>query len=119
MARCVAVVGLPYPDITDPVLKEKMSLLDSTSAISGRDYYQNLCMRAVNQSVGRAIRHANDFAAIVLLDQRYNTNVEIKEGLPQWLTNGSPPKSRGNFRQHVSDMARFFDNKQLAPDDTV
>ncbi|KAK1733013.1 ATP-dependent DNA helicase, DDX11/CHL1 family [Skeletonema marinoi] len=57
MARCVLVAGLPFPDITDPVLKEKMESLDREfrqrgTGINGQDYYQNLCMRTVNQSVG-------------------------------------------------------------------
>ncbi|EED93598.1 DNA helicase, partial [Thalassiosira pseudonana CCMP1335] len=90
MARCVLVVGLPYPDITDPVLKEKMQCLDreyrkSGTGITGQSYYQNLCMRTVNQSVGRAIRHANDYAAIVLADYRYASEPRIWKGLPQWL----------------------------------
>jgi chromosome transmission fidelity protein 1 len=53
MARCVIIVGLPYPDMTDPVLKEKMAALDRSSSvgITGKAYYRNLCMRAVNQSV--------------------------------------------------------------------
>lgn len=47
MARGVVVVGLPYPDITDPVLKEKMQSIDESTDISltGQSYYQNLCMR--------------------------------------------------------------------------
>ena len=35
-------------------------------------HYENLCMKAVNQSVGRAIRHRGDYAAILLLDHRYH-----------------------------------------------
>jgi chromosome transmission fidelity protein 1 len=91
MARCVVVVGLPYPDCTDPELKEKMASMDSShnKAISGQAYYQNLCMRAVNQSVGRAIRHANDYASILLVDLRYRTDQRVWSGLPRWLTNGS------------------------------
>ena len=33
-------------------------------------HYDNLCMKAVNQSVGRAIRHKEDYAAIIFLDHR-------------------------------------------------
>jgi chromosome transmission fidelity protein 1 len=91
MARCVVVIGLPYPDISDPELKEKMSALDGSTekTISGQAYYQNLCMRAVNQSVGRAIRHSKDYAAIILIDQRYTTDSRIWSGLPNWIKKGS------------------------------
>ena len=34
-------------------------------------HYENLCMKAVNQSVGRAIRHKEDYAAILFLDHRF------------------------------------------------
>ena len=91
LARCVVVVGLPYPDITDPELKEKMTAMDQTStkSITGQDYYHNLCMRAVNQSVGRAIRHANDYATILLLDRRYQNDYHVWQGLPGWLKKGT------------------------------
>ena len=34
--------------------------------------YDAVCMRAVNQSIGRSVRHAQDFAAIVLIDNRFS-----------------------------------------------
>jgi chromosome transmission fidelity protein 1 len=118
MARCVVVVGLPYPDITDPELKEKMTTMDQATekSISGQAYYQNLCMRAVNQSVGRAIRHANDYAAIVLVDQRYQSDSRIWSGLPNWLKKGAAQ----NWRQQVpfdtrqQELKAFFDRRQCS-----
>jgi chromosome transmission fidelity protein 1 len=113
MARCVMVVGLPYPDITDPELKEKMSTMDAAAArnklsISGQSYYQNLCMRAVNQSVGRAIRHAHDYAAIVLADGRYSTDPKIASGLPIWLRRGHVAKEDKSFGGVVKRLRAFF-----------
>lgn len=54
LGRCVIVVGMPYPNQTSPELMEKMKYLDGTlkKAGAGSDYYENLCMKAVNQCIG-------------------------------------------------------------------
>jgi chromosome transmission fidelity protein 1 len=36
----------------------------------GRAYYANLCAKAVNQCLGRVIRHRGDWAAVLLADAR-------------------------------------------------
>ena len=41
-------------------------------------------MKAVNQSIGRSIRHARDYATIVLVDQRY-ARASVREKLPEWI----------------------------------
>ncbi|GFH57737.1 hypothetical protein CTEN210_14213 [Chaetoceros tenuissimus] len=115
MARGVLIVGLPYPDITDPELKEKMSLLDRSSrenaGINGREYYQNLCMRAVNQSIGRAIRHANDYSAIMLIDERYSSDVSVWNGLPEWLRSKSK-RTFESFLKNRSQLQDFYITKE-------
>ena len=117
MARGVVVVGLPYPDITDPELQEKMSTMTKhgVGGLSGQAYYQNLCMRAVNQSVGRAIRHANDYAAIFLCDYRYSAQHNIWAGLPKWLRNaaGGSPSQQGQqpYPSLERDLKSFFHEK--------
>lgn len=121
LARCVVVVGLPYPNRNDPVLQQKMDFLDSlkppksnptpkptnqTARSPGEAYYQQLCMRAVNQSIGRTIRHKDDFGAIVLLDERYSTRAEIRPLLPKWIRNRLLEPQR--FGQAVGSTAKFF-----------
>ncbi|KAM5385111.1 hypothetical protein ACJA88_002958 [Fusarium oxysporum] len=105
LGRCVIVIGLPYPNIASPDWKAKIEYIETTTqnnltaqgvakeeAISkgkqtARDFYENACMRAVNQSIGRAIRHRGDYAAIVLVDRRYGTE-RIRGKLPGWIRGG-------------------------------
>ncbi|XP_069437644.1 ATP-dependent DNA helicase DDX11 isoform X3 [Ovis canadensis] len=90
LGRCVVMVGMPYPNIMSPELQEKMAYLDQmlprapSQARPGKALVENLCMKAVNQSIGRAIRHQKDFASIVLLDQRY-ASPAIQAKLPAWI----------------------------------
>ncbi|NXA38787.1 DDX11 helicase, partial [Eudromia elegans] len=89
LGRCVIMVGMPYPNVKAPELQEKMTWLDKTmpraaGQAPSRVLIENLCMKAVNQSIGRAIRHQQDFASILLLDHRY-ARPAIFNKLPQWI----------------------------------
>ncbi|CDJ43340.1 helicase, putative [Eimeria tenella] len=42
------------------------------------------CMITVNQTIGRAIRHSRDYAAVLLVDRRYALP-RIQELLPRWV----------------------------------
>ncbi|KAK6320135.1 hypothetical protein J4Q44_G00092420 [Coregonus suidteri] len=70
-SRYIVMVGLPYPNIKSPELQEKIAYLDKNLPHSGgrspgQAVIENLYMKAVNQSIGRAIRHRGDYACIVL-----------------------------------------------------
>lgn len=85
LGRCVIVVGLPFPNKTDLELNERMKYLNEhLHSSAGREYYENLCMKAVNQCIGRAVRHINDYASVVLLDSRFSTQ-HIRCKLPAWI----------------------------------
>ena len=80
MCRAVIFVGVPYPNIKDPNVTQKMSYLNDLNrrtihsefqSIRGQQWYELQTMRAVNQAIGRVIRHAKDFGTIYLLDERY------------------------------------------------
>ena len=118
LGRGVVVVGLPYPNIQSAQWKAKLEYIEQATRFKGgseadgraasRDFYENACMRAVNQSVGRAIRHKNDYATIVMLDRRYNTP-RIKSKLSAWIQRGLG-KSSGekDFAQLIRSIEFFF-----------
>jgi len=93
LGRGVAVVGLPFPNPHSAEWKAKIKHITDKAAAAeaqqagkaaARDYYENVCMRAVNQAIGRAIRHRGDYAAIMLLDRRY-AGENIRAKLPGWI----------------------------------
>uniref|UniRef100_A0AAQ4RJT7 DEAD/H (Asp-Glu-Ala-Asp/His) box helicase 11 n=1 Tax=Gasterosteus aculeatus aculeatus TaxID=481459 RepID=A0AAQ4RJT7_GASAC len=91
LGRCVVMVGMPYPNIKSPELQEKMSYLDkhlphSGGRRPGQALIENLCMKAVNQSIGRAIRHRGDYSCIVMCDRRYARPATLAK-LPTWIKN--------------------------------
>ncbi|KAJ3579672.1 hypothetical protein NPX13_g893 [Xylaria arbuscula] len=132
LGRCVMIVGLPYPNINSPDWKARIEYIESTTVKqlteceaprprsealatakqAARDFYENACMRAVNQSIGRAIRHRNDYAAIVLVDRRFGT-ARIRQKLPGWIQNGLIGGSEdGGLGQMMSKVSGFFRGKQ-------
>lgn len=45
------------------------------ASTAGREYFEDLCMKAVNQCIGRVIRYRGDWAAILLVDVRWTAGV--------------------------------------------
>jgi len=91
LGRGVIVVGLPFPNPHSAEWKAKMQYISSKESMRGgdgkaaaRDFFENACMRAVNQCIGRAIRHKGDYAAIMMLDKRYGGE-RIQKKLPKWI----------------------------------
>ena len=128
LGRLVVMVGLPFANPEEPELKARMTHLDASERANrdgdvagsiqggktrGRAYYEALCMRAVNQSVGRAIRHVGDYAAIVFADARYAPAGSrtgeprgIATQLPGWI--GERLVVPAGYGQVQGALARFF-----------
>jgi chromosome transmission fidelity protein 1 len=66
-------------------------------------------MRAVNQAVGRAIRHKDDYAAILLVDKRYASE-KIRGKLPGWIQGSL--KRPGEAVEVERGLRRFFEEKE-------
>lgn len=139
LGRCVIVIGLPYPNPHSPEWKARMEYIEqkaaerinnsnitpttsssSTTAVTtaggsaaSREFAENVCMRAVNQAIGRAVRHKGDWAAILLVDRRYGQK-RIKEKLPKWIQASLSSDDAGNqqgFAAVEGGMKRFFAGK--------
>ncbi|XP_028665116.1 ATP-dependent DNA helicase DDX11 isoform X1 [Erpetoichthys calabaricus] len=114
LGRCVVMVGMPYPNIKSPELQEKMSYLDKNmprvdGQSPGKVLIENLCMKAVNQSIGRAIRHRDDYASIILLDHRYARPNTLAK-LPQWIRASTQVQSA--FGPAFASLRKFFLEKK-------
>lgn len=55
----------------------------STSPPKGMDWYVQQAARAVNQAVGRVIRHRDDYGAVLLLDDRFGKQQQL-QALSAW-----------------------------------
>lgn len=93
--RAVVITGLPYPSAFDPRVRLKRELADARfkraqvqrefgNVLSGGEWYSVQAIRAVNQALGRAIRHRNDYGAVLLCDDRFGS-ADVRGRLSKWL----------------------------------
>jgi len=100
---CFDDFRIPYPSVKDAKVQLKKKFLDNMKynqkqekTLSGAEWFvsttflpkwhflnkyllrYNLeAFRAVNQAIGRVIRHKNDFGAVLLLDKRFAQVISI------------------------------------------
>ncbi|KAJ0180243.1 hypothetical protein K1T71_003647 [Dendrolimus kikuchii] len=113
--RAVIITGLPFPPLRDPRIILKKKYLDELRIndkefLSGDEWYSLEATRAVNQAIGRVIRHQNDYGAILLCDNRFN-NPKLKSQLSAWLKDYI--KVSNKFGETVSEICRFFKNAEI------
>ncbi|KAI5248876.1 DNA repair helicase [Aureobasidium subglaciale] len=139
LGRCVMVIGLPYANPNTAEQKAKLAYVEekaaaaasasatftsassTASTFSGgrmaagaaaREFSDNACMRAVNQAIGRAVRHKGDWSAILLFDTRY-AQKRIQEKLPGWIkaSLGDGSRARG-FGEVEAGLKAFYAGKK-------
>lgn len=118
LARLVMIVGLPFPNINDPETRERMAHYvnskknhqpDYGSSTPQSEYLEGLCMRTVNQTIGRAIRHKDDYASILLIDQRYRQD-RIKSKLSSWIQESTVDTPSFGFA--YSNLVKFYKSRK-------
>ncbi|XP_065085452.1 regulator of telomere elongation helicase 1 homolog [Ochlerotatus camptorhynchus] len=114
--RAVIITGLPFPPLKDArvILKKKYLQEVRTKEndiISGDEWYSLEAARAVNQAVGRVIRHKNDYGAILLCDNRFH-NHRQKSQLSAWIQRHLNQSQHQNFGPIIGELSRFFRNAE-------
>uniref|UniRef100_A0A663MT05 Regulator of telomere elongation helicase 1 n=1 Tax=Athene cunicularia TaxID=194338 RepID=A0A663MT05_ATHCN len=110
--RGVIITGLPFPPRMEPRVILKMQFLDEmrrsgagAQYLSGREWYSQQASRAVNQAIGRVLRHRQDYGAIFLCDHRF-INSDIRNKLPSWVC--PYVNVYDNFGHAVRSVSLFF-----------
>ena len=90
-ARAVVVVGIPYPNFKDlkVTLKKaynnnRQGLGTAGAVLSGERWYSQQAFRALNQALGRCLRHRSDYGSVILIDERFR-NPPVQAGLSRWI----------------------------------
>jgi regulator of telomere elongation helicase 1 len=112
--RAVIITGLPYPPFKDPKIILKKRYLDNRHKknreyLNGDDWYDSEAIRAINQAVGRVIRHKNDYGAIILLDTRF-AQPKVKNTMSLWLRRHITDTK--NFGEAIKNVKSFFQNME-------
>ncbi|TYZ67410.1 hypothetical protein PybrP1_000469 [[Pythium] brassicae (nom. inval.)] len=88
-ARAVLAVGIPLPNFKDLQVALKRKYQDEKSRVdrtlvNGKTWYKLQAFRALNQALGRCIRHRADYGTILLLDSRHRDG-ENTRSLSKWM----------------------------------
>ncbi|KAH8937953.1 hypothetical protein BDL97_16G056800 [Sphagnum fallax] len=114
--RAVVVTGIPFAMKMDPKVRLKREYLDEqmrqsttkSKTLSGEEWYVQQASRAVNQAVGRVIRHRHDYGAIILCDERF-AQAGPQSQMSLWLR--PHIKCYSKFGDSAFTLTRFFRDK--------
>lgn len=110
--RCVFVTGIPYANHTDLFVRLKREYITAVAPtrpyvhgkpFTGDDWYRNEAMRAVNQCVGRVVRHKDDYGAVIFADERFEG---FLGSVSEWVRQRT--RVFKDFRGAYAAIAQFF-----------
>ncbi|KAJ1663292.1 hypothetical protein IW140_005142 [Coemansia sp. RSA 1813] len=113
LCRTIVNIGIPYPAFMDPKVALKREYNDAHSSLSsksggllsGFSWYNTQAFRAINQALGRCLRHKSDWGAIILLDSRLAMPRNTSQ-LSKWIR--AHIKSYSKFDQAAQDLDLFY-----------
>lgn len=110
-ARAVLSIGIPYPNVKEITIGLKKEYNDLArrqrpELMNGRDWYQAQAFRALNQALGRVIRHKDDWGSIIMIDSRLNSSQSVNN-ISKWIRRCvSTPNDYEFFRLGLRDFVQ-------------
>jgi chromosome transmission fidelity protein 1 len=114
------LVGIPYPNPYTPEHKARQTYLQESLVLRGStaddarrqaaEGGEDMALRAVNQAIGRAVRHKGDWACIVLVDERWE-GPRVRGKLAGWI--GDSLSGKSGFGDVVGKVGGFFRGKRV------
>ena len=116
--RAVICIGFPFPNLGDAKVSLKRTYMDKLynmpqrekGVVNGSEWYKQQAIRAINQAIGRVIRHKEDYGCIILLDTRF-CDMSYKKYLPNWIRPYFKQNER--FEDVLNQVKSFFRNPNL------
>ncbi|XP_062448427.1 Fanconi anemia group J protein [Rhea pennata] len=120
-ARAVITIGIPFPNVKDLQVELKRKYNDQhknkRGLLPGSQWYEIQAYRALNQALGRCIRHRNDWGALILVDDRFRNNPnKYITGLSKWIR--QQIKHHENFGSALESLDAFARKNQKGIDDS-
>uniref|UniRef100_A0A8C3NYB5 DNA 5'-3' helicase n=1 Tax=Cyanoderma ruficeps TaxID=181631 RepID=A0A8C3NYB5_9PASS len=118
-ARAVVTIGIPFPNVKDLQVELKRKYNDQHKStrglLSGSQWYEIQAYRALNQALGRCIRHRNDWGALILVDDRFRNNPnKYITGLSKWIR--QQLRHHGSFGSALESLQAFALRNQRGGD---
>jgi len=119
LCRLILLIGIPYPNPYTPEHKARQTYLQESLAARGNSVDEarrlaaeggeDMALRAVNQAIGRAVRHKGDWACILLVDSRWEGR-RVRGKLAGWIRDSVSGGSA--FGEVVGKVGAFFRGKR-------
>ena len=119
-ARMVICIGIPFANLIDKRIRLKIDYMNNKknnnnkiNSIGGNEWYLIDAMTAVNQSLGRVIRHINDYGVMICIDERYINYIKyfsfwIRENYEKYKNN-----INSNFMIFFNEQREKFKNEKI------
>ncbi|OIR58314.1 MAG: Fanconi anemia group J protein [Amphiamblys sp. WSBS2006] len=116
-ARCVICVGIPYPAYKDPLVSDKIEfnkkMTRKLGLLDGYVWYEAQAYKALNQALGRCIRHSEDWGAVLLLDARLAAKKTENLKISKWAK--KEVKKESSFAEAMASLERFIASGMQRP----